>query len=250
MYQMKGRNMQIETVKHILIILAKLFLPLALGFGAFGLLGFVLTSIGDESTWMILWPLIIAYFFPPFGKETVIPLGVGLLQQGLDVPILNLHITGGQIHPVLMALSIAYVDLVVALFLVWNYDFAKKIPLVGNFIMKIEQRGKLSEEKYGWIKPLRFIGIMLFVMVPFQGSGGLVGSIVGRLIGMKPRNTFLAIALGAIIGCMLIAFFAQAFLVFAEINTTLTILLVLVLAVIALLVLFRKKLHLKKELKK
>ena len=109
---------------------------------------------------------------------------------------------------------------------------------------------KLSEEKYGWIKPLRFIGIMLFVMVPFQGSGGLVGSIVGRLIGMKPRNTFLAIALGAIIGCMLIAFFAQAFLVFAEINTTLTILLVLVLALIALLVLFRKKLHLKKELKR
>lgn len=240
--------MQSDTTKHILLVLAKLFIPLALGFGAFGLLGFVLTSIGDESTWMILWPLVIAYFFPPFGKETVIPLGVGLLQQGLDVPLLNLHITGGQIHPVLMALSIAYVDMVVALFLVWNYDSAKKIPLVGKFIMKIEQRGKLSEEKYGWVKPLRFIGIMLFVMVPFQGSGGLVGSIVGRLIGMKPWITFLAITLGAIIGCMLIAFFAQAFLIFAEINTTLTILLIVVLAVIALLILFRKKFQLKKAL--
>lgn len=240
--------MQSDKTKHILLVLAKLFIPVALGFGVFGLLGFVLTSIGDESTWMILWPLIIAYFFPPFGKETVIPLGVGLLQQGLDVPLLNLHITGGQIHPVLMALSIAYVDMVVALFLVWNYDFAKKIPLVGTFIMKIEQRGKLSEEKYGWVKPLRFIGIMLFVMVPFQGSGGLVGSIVGRLVGMKPWNTFLAITLGAIIGCMLIAFFAQAFLIFAEINTTLTILLIVFLAIIALLVLFRKKIQVKKAL--
>jgi uncharacterized membrane protein len=240
--------MQSDTTKHILLVLAKLFIPLALGFGVFGLLGFVLISIGDESTWMILWPLVIAYFFPPFGKETVIPLGVGLLQQGLDVPLLNLHITGGQIHPVLMALSIAFVDMVVALFLVWNYDFAKKIPLVGKFIMKIEQRGKLSEEKYGWVKPLRFIGIMLFVMVPFQGSGGLVGSIVGRLIGMKPWITFLAITLGAIIGCMLIAFFAQAFLIFAEINTILTILLIVVLAVIALLIVFRKKFQLKKAL--
>ena len=68
--------MQSDTTKHLLLVLAKLFIPLALGFGAFGLLGFVLTSIGDESTWMILWPLVIAYFFPPFGKETVIPMSV------------------------------------------------------------------------------------------------------------------------------------------------------------------------------
>jgi uncharacterized membrane protein len=236
-----------KKVKHYSTILAKLFIPIILGLGVFGILGFVLTSIGEESTWMILWPLIIAYFFPPFGKETVIPLGVGLLQQGLDVPFINLHITGGQIHPILMALSIAFVDMVVALFLVWNYDFAKKIPLLGQFIQKIEDRGKLSEEKYGWVKPLRFIGIMLFVMVPFQGSGGLVGSIVGRLIGMKPWVTFLAISLGAIIGCLLIAFFARAFLIFAEINTTLTIILLVIIAIIALIYVFRKRIQGKKR---
>ena len=169
--------------------------------------------------------------------------------RSLDVPFINLHIIGGQIHPVLMALSIAFVDMVVALFLVWNYDFAKKIPLIGQFIQRIEDRGKLSEEKYGWVKPLRFIGIMLFVMVPFQGSGGLVGSIVGRLIGMKPWVTFLAITIGAVIGCLLIAFFARAFLVFAEINTTLTIILLIVIAVIALIYIFRKRLLVKKGLK-
>ena len=108
-----------------------------------------------------------------------------------------------------MALSIAFVDIVVALFLVWNYDLAKKIPIIGRFIIKIETKGKNVETKYGWIKPLRFIGIVLFVMVPFQGSGGLVGFILGRLFGMKAWNTLIAITVGAVIGTTLIAFFAK-----------------------------------------
>jgi hypothetical protein len=46
-------------------------------------------------------------------------------------------------------------------------------------------------------------------MVPFQGSGGIVGSILGRLFGMKPWNVFLAITIGAVSGCVLIAYFAD-----------------------------------------
>jgi len=53
---------------------------------------------------------------------------------------------------------------------------------------------------------------MLFVMVPFQDSGGLVGSIIGRLIGMKPWNIFFAISAGSIFGCILIAYFADIIL--------------------------------------
>jgi uncharacterized membrane protein len=134
-----------------------------------------------------------------------------------------------------MALAVAYIDIIVALFLVWNYDIAKQIPFVGQFIIKVEEKGKNVEQKYGWIKPLRFIGIVLFVMVPFQGSGGLVASIVGRLIGMKPMITFLAISIGAVVGCLLIALFAQAFLVFIEINTLLTLILVFIIILVVLI---------------
>jgi len=212
--------------KKLVIGLAKFFGPIVLGLGVFGILVLVLGIIGDENTWMRLWPLVTGYFFPPLGKESIIPTGI--LVFGL--------------HPLLMAFSIAFVDIVVALFLVWNYDLAKKIPFVGSFMIKVEEKGKNVGQKYSWIKPLRFIGIVLFVMIPFQGSGGLVGSIVGRLIGMKPLNTFLAITIGAVIGCLLIAAFAQAFLVFAEINTTLTlILVVIIVAVIVLYFVFKRR---------
>jgi uncharacterized membrane protein len=215
--------------KKLVVGLAKVFTPPTLGFGGYFLWGLLSDELSK------IWPLLVAYFFPPFGKETVIPLGIGILKKGLTVPFLNLNVEPVSINPISMALAVAYIDIIVALFLVWNYDLAKKIPFIGSFMVKVEDKGKNFEQKYRWVKPLRFTGVILFVMVPFQGSGGLVGSIVGRLIGMKPRDTFLAITIGAVIGCLLIAAFAQAFLVFAEINTMLTVILVAIIAAVIIL---------------
>ena len=209
--------------------IAKFFIPFILGFGVYGIWWLLSSELSK------IWPLIIAYFFPPFGKETIIPLGIGVLDKGINLPLLNLHVEPTSINPISMALSIAFIDIVVALFLVWNYDLAKKIPIIGKFIIKVEEKGNTAEEKYRWIKPLRFIGIILFVMVPFQGSGGLVGSIVGRLFGMNPWNTFIAISIGSVTGCLLIAMFSKTFLVFAEINTTVTLILIGIIAAVILL---------------
>ena len=174
--------------------------------------------------------LVSAYFFPPLGKETIIPTGVAL-----------------GINPLVMALSIAFVDIIVALFLIWNYDLAKKIPIVGKFMIKVENIGKNSSEKYSWIIPLRFIGIVLFVMIPFQGSGGMVGSIVGRFIGMKPWNTFLAITTGSIIGCVTIAFFADAILNIFSKNIIQGVLIVIIILIIGIIIFVYKKISKNKK---
>ena len=173
-----------EKVIRILQFIFPFFLGIAV-IGSVGL--FIVGNIPGR-----YYTLMLSYFFPPLGKESVIPIGVGL-----------------GINPLVMALSISFIDFIVALFLVWNYNLAKKIPFVGNFMNRVEKIGKTSSSKYGWIKPLRFIGIVLFVMVPFQGSGGLVGFILGRLFGMKPWNTLIAITIGAVIGTTLIAYFAE-----------------------------------------
>jgi len=202
------------------IKLAKFFIPFILGFG-------VLISVGIlimEDMQLRYYSLISAYFFPPLGKESVIPAGVGL-----------------GIHPLVMALSIAFVDIIVALFLMWNYDLAKKIPLIGRFMIKVEDIGKSSSDKYGWIKPLRFIGIMLFVMVPFQGSGGLVGSILGRLFGMKPWNTFFAISIGSITGCLIIAYSSDAVIEIFKSNFMYGILVVIILIIVGLMIYIYRK---------
>jgi len=183
------------------IAVVKFFLPIDTGL--LGLLIIVLTL--PKNLWIKLLPLMGIYFFPPFGKESVIPLGV--FGGNVTVPILNWHVQTVSIDPLIMTLSIAFIDIVVSLFIVWNYDLAKKIPLIGKFIIKIESLGKKTVKEYRWIKPLRFIGVMLFVMIPFQGTGGVVGSIVGRLIGMNPLETWLAVSAGAVAGCAILAYF-------------------------------------------
>ena len=227
--------MKIKNHSKLLIRLGKIFTPVILGFGVYGLWSLLSNELGK------IWPLLVAYFFPPFGKETVIPLGVGFLKDGLTIPLINLHVNPVSINPISMALAVAFIDIVVALFLVWNYDLAKKIPLIGNFMVKVEDIGKTSSTKYGWIKPLRFIGIALFVMVPFQGSGGLVGSILGRLTGMKPWNIFFAIGIGSITGCLLIAYFADAIRSVFVTNFLAGMFILIIIVIIGIMVLVYKK---------
>ena len=178
----------------------------------------------EEDLQIKYWSLATAYIFPPLGKESVIPSGVAF-----------------GIHPIIIALTVAMVDILVAIFLIYNYNSAKKIPFIGKFMIKVENIGKSSSDKYGWVKPLRFIGIVLFVMVPFQGSGGLVGSIIGRLIGMKPWNTFFAITIGAITGTLLIAYFADAILSVFVKNFLIGVLIVIIILVIGLMILMYKR---------
>ena len=207
--------MDIKPGSKTLIRLAKFFVPFLIGLSVISSFGILL----EKNLQLKFWSLISGYFFPPLGKETIIPGGI---IAGID--------------PLVMALSIAFVDIIVALFLVWNYDLAKKVPLIGNFIAKVETIGRKSSSKYSWMKPLRFIGIMLFVMVPFQGSGGLVGSIVGRLIGMKPWNIFLAISTGAVAGCLMIAYFTDVILSVLIRNFLLGILIVVIILTIIIMV--------------
>jgi len=224
-----------ETKTKLSTTLIKFFLP-------FVIAGFFLLTIyffiEKESSGKLLI-LIFAYFFPPLGKESIIPLGISGGET--TIPIINHHLVVPSINPLVMALSIAFVDIIVALFLLWNYDLAKKIPLIGKFMIKVENIGKSSSDRYSWIKPLRFIGIVLFVMVPFQGSGGLVGSIVGRLIGMKPLNTFFAITIGALVGCLLIAYFADAILSVFVRNFLFGIMIIIILVVIGIMFFIHKK---------
>lgn len=226
--------MKKKTV-NIILGLTKFFLPFVIG--ALGILSLYL--IVDEESVGKLFFLMFAYFFPPLGKESIIPIGVS--GGEITIPFIDKLIVVPSINPLLMALTIAFVDIVVALFLLWNYDLAKKIPLIGRFMTKVEQIGRSSSDKYAWVKPLRFIGIILFVMVPFQGSGGLVGSILGRLIGMKPLNTFFAISIGAILGTILIAYFADAILSVFVKNFLFGLLIIIIVVLIALMIWIYRK---------
>ncbi len=178
-------------------IWGKLFLffnPFLIGFTYIYLLYLI---IPNGSTFWVMGGGIFAYFFPPAGKESVIPIVVTeLTRKGLYAP-----------HQIifLVASSIAFVDIITSYFLLWNFYIAEKIPLIGDWIVRFQNFGAQKMKEKPWIKKLAYLGIALFVVIPFQGSGGVGASIMGRVIGMNKYHTWFSIIIGSFTGCFLIA---------------------------------------------
>ncbi len=173
----------IGTISAILALL-KFFSPFLLTVAYFVFLSLILS----QRAFLNLTSLMLLYFVPPLGKESVIPIGIA---QGVPWTVL--------------AFSIAFVDIVVCLFLIWNFDLAKKLPFIGSGIRRVQLKGASILESMPWVERLTFFGIVVFVMIPFQGSGAFAGTILGRAVGLSVSANLLAVGLGALIGSVLIA---------------------------------------------
>lgn len=163
----------------------KLFIPLAIGLA----LLFIIYLFLD---WSKIFPLIPAYMIPPFGKESIIPTG---LERGLS--------------PMVIISLVVIIDAITAMFVMWNLDLVKNIPLMGTYIRFFERNSKKILNKRKWLRRFTFLGIMLFVFVPFQGSGAVTASIIGFIIGLKSFRLFTAILIGSIMISVSITYFTN-----------------------------------------
>jgi hypothetical protein len=139
--------------------------------------------------------LLAAYLLPPAGKETVIPIGIAL-----GIPWWY------------MAFAVVMIDMVTALFMALNFDLAYRIPIAGPRLEDLTTRTRQFLAVHRWFARLSFVAIMLMVMVPVFGSGGIRGSVAGKLLGLGNVLTFLAILAGSLIGCIGIALGSDAIL--------------------------------------
>jgi hypothetical protein len=148
--------------------------------------------------------LIVAYLLPPAGKETVIPVGIAL-----GIPWWY------------MALAIVAVDLIAALFMALNFDLLYRVPWLGPLLCDLTKKTRQILLSHRWLSSLWFFAIVFMVMVPILGSGGVRGSIAGRLLGLPTPLTLLAVAAGSLIGCFAIALGSDMALSWLCVNGTL-----------------------------
>ncbi len=156
---------------------------------------FVMYITLPYTLFLIMIGLIVAYLLPPAGKESVIPVGIAL-----GIPWWY------------MAAAIVMIDVETCLFMVLNFDLVYKIPWLGNLLTKLTDKTRIFFSKHTWLIGLNFAAIVLMVMVPVLGSGGVRGTIAGKLLGMNDYLIFLAVLSGAIIGCFGIALASDAIL--------------------------------------
>jgi uncharacterized membrane protein len=115
------------------------------------------------------------------------------------------------------------IDVETGLFMALNFDVVYRIPLFGPLLTNLTKKTQQFITDHHWLTGLWFFAIVLMVMVPVLGSGGIRGSIAGKLLGMKTLLVFLAILAGALIGCFGIALGSDAILTYLCTNGTLPV---------------------------
>lgn len=168
------------------------FIPFVIGFSYIGLLYLILRDI-NGAFWTI-GAFIFFYFFPPAGKESMIP-GAVIALRGTLSPVSTVF---------LVSTSIAFIDVINSYFLMWNFYILKMIPVVGDWIDDFQNHGAQKIKENDWIKRASFLGVASFVVFPFQGSGGVGASILGRVIGLKKFQAWSAIIIGSFGGCFIL----------------------------------------------
>ena len=162
------------------------------------LLPFVLASIFIILTYLFfrdsgrVFGLVAAYYVPPSGKESIIPIATSL-----------------GIHPLAISLAITASDVLFCLFLIWNASYVKKVPYVGWAFTATETMGRKLAERYKSFKNLEFLALIMFIAFPLRGSGGIVGTLMGIIIGMNPYKILAAMLVGTFLSTIFLAYFSN-----------------------------------------
>lgn len=179
---MARRGLELALQPRVQLALLKLLMPFAIG----GALAFFILEVYGGDVTNKLAATFVLYWFNPLGKEVGIPFALS-------------PIPAPAIDPALAWAFIVGIDLITALFFVWNYDHVLKMPYFGRFFAWVERKGNATVQKRPWIGRLAFFGLTLYATLPLEGTGAIGGSVVGRAIGLDALRTFLAVGLGSVI---------------------------------------------------
>jgi uncharacterized membrane protein len=125
--------------------------------------------------------LVLAYFFPPFGKESIITAMIAY-----HIPVL------------IVASTVIIMDVICSFILCYNWWFAEWIighlPLIDRGYRKLHEKASKYRRKT-WIS----ISLIIFMLIPFQGTGAISTSILGRLLGLPANRVFTICVVGSVI---------------------------------------------------
>ena len=169
----------------ILFRLALFVLPFALAF----LYVVSLLAVMSLAEWQIVFGGMVAYLVAPVGTEVVIP-GVFVLLFGANAPVYVF---------VFASASVVLVDVFTALFFLWNWDLVERVPHLGRLVGRVEQKCRQVIEKRRWGERATYLALAGYVALPFQMTGGLFGSVLGRVMGLDKVKVFVAVAAGPIV---------------------------------------------------
>jgi len=192
----------------------KLLVPVVLFVALFLIFWFVFPppegfngSLSPE--YLVFLGLMIVYIIPPFGKETIIPLALiggesvtNLVGSVIQIPA-GVAIGGYPLWAVMV--GIVGIDILVSAFITLNFDLLLKIPLIGRWLKWIMRCADKVIKKKKWVENLASAGLLIFMYLPFQGSGAITTSVIARLLNYRPAQAIGIVGLGSILSVVTVS---------------------------------------------
>jgi len=203
-----------EWVRIIGIRVLKLLVPVILFVALIGLFWFVFpppegSGVSFSPEYLVFLGLMIMYIIPPFGKETIIPLALiggesvtNLVSSVIQIPA-GVAIGGYPLWTVMV--GIIGIDLLVSAFITLNFDLLLKIPLIGKWLKWIMNSADKILKKRKWIENLASAGLLIFMYLPFQGSGAMTTSVIARLLNYRPIQAIGIVGLGSLFSVLTVS---------------------------------------------
>ena len=108
-----------------------------------------------------------------------------------------------------LAAVVVYCDLGTAIFLLAHIETVYRVPWLGPKFHSLNKVGVRVLSMHPWMRRFTWLGVIVFVAAPFQGTGALLGTVIARLLGMSRVASATAIGLGAAAGASFLAAFAH-----------------------------------------
>lgn len=146
-------------------------------------------SFASSMIYIILYTFLIS--ISPLGEARAgIPYGI---LNGLD-PVLA-FLVGLVANLLIFPLFAVLIDTFNAK--LWRYKLYKKQNI--RLIRRAKKGVGVHIHKYG------FWGLMIFVMIPLPTTGAYLGTVAAYIFKLQKKEAFLAISLGVIISCLIMA---------------------------------------------
>lgn len=97
----------------------------------------------------------------------------------------------------------------ILLFIRKIFQFLKRFPKIGEFVVKLEERSLKKSDK---VKRWSNWGLLAFVAIPLPGTGGWTGALIAALLDIRIKISFPIIALGVLIANLIMSVFSYGLL--------------------------------------
>lgn len=105
---------------------------------------------------------------------------------------------------------IVWMDTLVGFIMVFHASYLYRIPKVGPGMLALQEDGRFILAQHPWLRRFAWVGLVIFVLLPFAATGSLGGSIFGRILGLSRLATITGVILGSILSTTGVFFFAKS----------------------------------------